>query len=130
MSDAGFTWNLLADLQQMWSLPFMVNAFRAGSVVAIVAAVVGWFMVLRGQAFAGHTLSVVGFPGAAGAVWLGASAAFGYFAFCLAAALVIAAQPAVASLRYRGEWAVVPPLPSFALAWPLLLVRLYEGVLT
>src|SRR5439155_10236868 len=129
MSDAGFTWNLLADLQQMWSLPFMVNAFRAGSVVAIVAAVVGWFMVLRGQAFAGHTLSVVGFPGAAGAVWLGASAAFGYFAFCLAAALVIAAQPARASLRYREESAVVATVQSFALACGLLFIALYKGFL-
>ena len=71
----------------------MVNAFRAGTAVAVVAAVVGWFMVLREQTFAGHTLSIVGFPGAAGAVWLGASASLGFFAFCIGAALLIAAIP-------------------------------------
>ena len=38
----------------------MVNAFRAGTIVAIVAAAIGWFMVLRRQTFAGHTLAVVG----------------------------------------------------------------------
>ena len=55
----------------MWSLPSMLNAFRAGTIVAVLAAIVGWFMVVRRQSFAGHTLSVVGFPGAAAAVFLG-----------------------------------------------------------
>ena len=74
-----FSWNLLTDFQQMWSYPFMVNAFRAGAVVAVVAAVVGWFMVLRRQTFAGHTLSVVAFPGAAFATLVGMSLSLGYF---------------------------------------------------
>ncbi|MHA6758937.1 metal ABC transporter permease [Streptacidiphilus sp. PAMC 29251] len=74
----------------MWSYPFMVNAFRAGAVVAVVAGAVGWFMVLRRQTFAGHTLSVVAFPGAAFATLVGASLSLGYFGFCIAAALVIA----------------------------------------
>jgi zinc/manganese transport system permease protein len=63
-----FSWNLIADLRDMWSAPFMVNAFRAGTIVAVLAALVGWFMVLRRQSFAGHTLALVGFPGAAAAV--------------------------------------------------------------
>ncbi len=49
------------------------------AIVALVAAPIGWFMVLRRQTFAGHTLAVVGFPGAAGAVLLGVSASLGYF---------------------------------------------------
>ncbi|WP_353620237.1 metal ABC transporter permease [Streptosporangium nondiastaticum] len=44
----------------------MVNAFRAGAIVAVVCAVVGWFVVLRRQTFAAHTVSAVAFPGAAG----------------------------------------------------------------
>jgi zinc/manganese transport system permease protein len=40
---ATFSWNLIADLREMWSVPFMLNAFRAGTVVAILAAAVGWF---------------------------------------------------------------------------------------
>ncbi|MGH3528672.1 MAG: metal ABC transporter permease, partial [Pseudonocardiaceae bacterium] len=79
---AGPSWNPIIDLQQMWSFPFMVNAFRAGTIVAVLAGVMGWFMVLRRQSFAGHTLSLIGFPGAAGAVLIGVSASYGYFAFC------------------------------------------------
>ena len=68
----------------------MVNAFRAGAIVAVLAGVVGWFMVLRRQSFAGHTLALVGFPGAAGAVLVGVSATYGLFVFAVVAALVIA----------------------------------------
>ena len=49
----------------------MVNALEAGTIVAVMAGVTGWFMVLRRQAFAGHTLSVIAFPGAAAAGWGG-----------------------------------------------------------
>src|SRR6476469_9181566 len=107
----------------------MVNAFRAGTVVAVVAAVVGWFMVLRAQTFAGHTLSVVGFPGAAGAVWLGASASLGFFAFCIGAALLISTLPRTTGGRFSEESAVIGTLQSFALACGLLFVSLYSGFL-
>jgi len=90
------SWNIIDDIRLMWSLPSMLNAFRAGTVVAILAAIVGWYMVVRRQSFAGHTLSVVGFPGAAAAVYLGIGVAYGYFAFCLVAALVIALAVLVA----------------------------------
>jgi zinc/manganese transport system permease protein len=113
----------------VFSYHFMVNAFRAGTVVAVVAAVVGWFMVLRAQSFAGHTLSVVGFPGAAGAIWLGVSASLGYFAFCTAAALVIAALPRRTSTSFSEESAVIGIVQAFALACGLLFVSLYEGFL-
>ncbi|HKS98011.1 MAG TPA: iron chelate uptake ABC transporter family permease subunit [Rugosimonospora sp.] len=123
-----FSWNLLADIREMWSLPFMLNAFRAGTVAAVLAALVGWFMVLRRQTFAGHTIAVVGFPGAAGAVWLGTSLSLGYFAFCLAAAAVFAALPQ----RGRGspeDSAVVGTVQAFALAAGMLFVALYKGFL-
>ena len=66
-ADPQFTWNLVEDVRQLFEYPFMVNAFYAGTIVAVAAALIGWFMVLRGQTFAGHTLAVVSFPGAAGA---------------------------------------------------------------
>jgi zinc/manganese transport system permease protein len=113
----------------MWSLPFMLNAFRAGTIVAVLAASVGWFMVLRRQSFAGHTLAVVGFPGAAAAVWLGASIAAGYFAFCIAAALVIAALSWRGSRGYAEESAVIGTVQAFALASGMLFVALYKGFL-
>jgi zinc/manganese transport system permease protein len=113
----------------VFSYHFMVNAFRAGTVVAVVAGVAGWFMVLRAQSFAGHTLSVVGFPGAAGAVWLGASASVGFFAFCISAALVIAALPRTTGRVFSEESAVIGTVQAFALACGLLFVSLYEGFL-
>jgi zinc/manganese transport system permease protein len=125
---AAFSWNLVADIQDMWSFPFMVNAFRAGTVVAVLAAVAGWFMVLRRQSFAGHTLALVGFPGAAAAVWLGLGVATGYVTFCVIAALVIAALPA-GRQGYSEESAVIGTVQAFALATGMLFVALYKGFL-
>ncbi len=76
--------NIVRDL---FEFQFMVNAFRAGTVIAVLAGAVGWFMVLRRQTFAGHTLALIGFPGAAGAVLVGLSAQLGFFAFCIGGAL-------------------------------------------
>ena len=90
---AGLNWNLVDDLRQLLSYHFMLNALRAGTIVAVIAGAIGYLMVLRRQSYAGHTLAVIGFPGAAGATWLGLNAAFGYFGFCIAGALVIAALP-------------------------------------
>jgi len=131
----GLSWNLVEDLRQMLSFHFMLNALRAGTIVAVVAGAVGYFMVLRRQSFAGHTLAVIGFPGAAGATWLGISPAFGYFGFCIAGALVIAALPgggrANAGLGgYGEESAVIGTVQAFALACGFLFVSLYKGFLS
>ena len=131
---AGWSWNPVTDLQQIWAFPFMVNAFRAGTVVAVLAAVMGWFMVLRRQSFAGHTLAVVSFPGAACATLLGIGAGFGYFAFCVGGALVIAAIPR-AALSGAGqsaggqESALTGTVQAFLLACGFLFVALYKGFL-
>jgi zinc/manganese transport system permease protein len=126
---ASISWNILDDFRLMWSLPSMLNAFRAGTVVAILAAVVGWFMVVRRQSFAGHTLSVVGFPGAAAAVFAGVSVAYGYFAFCVVAALVIALARSRSPGRVEADGAVVGTVNAFALATGLLFIALYQGYL-
>lgn len=128
-ADAGWSWNLIGDLEQIWSYPFMVNAFWAGTVVAVLAGALGWFMVLRRQSFTGHTLALVGFPGAAGATLLGVSALVGYFAFCLAAALVIAAVPREGSFGGAGESALTGTVQAFMLACGYLFVVLYPGSL-
>jgi zinc/manganese transport system permease protein len=121
-------WNLAADVGHLLAFPFMQNAMLAGTIVAALAAVIGWFMVLRGQSFAGHTMSIVGFPGAAGAVWLGLSAATGYFAFCIASALILASVPRSGRAR-REESSVIGVLQAFALALGLLFVSLFKGFL-
>lgn len=126
---AQLTWNLADDIRQMFAFPFMVNAFRAGTVVALVAAVLGWFMVLRRQTFAGHTLAVVGFPGATGAALVGVSVQYGFFAFCILAALAIAAIPAVSGIGYGEETALIGTLQAFAIAAGYLFHSLNGGSL-
>jgi zinc/manganese transport system permease protein len=59
----------------------MRTAFMASGVAAILAGTVGYFLVLRGQTFAGHALSHVGFTGATGAVLFGLSPLAGLVAF-------------------------------------------------
>lgn len=55
----------------MLAYDFMLNAFAASAAVALVSGLVGFFLVLRGQTFAGHALAHVGFTGATGAVLAG-----------------------------------------------------------
>jgi zinc/manganese transport system permease protein len=128
--DPRLTWNLVQDVSQVLEFPFMVNAFRAGAVVAVLSGLVGWFMVLRRQSFAGHSLALVGFPGAAGAVLIGISASYGLFAFALAAAVIIGLVPSAAGRGYSEESAVTGTVQAFALACGFLFVSLYGGFLS
>jgi zinc/manganese transport system permease protein len=64
---------------------FMTNAFAAAGIVAIVSGLVGFFLVMRGQTFAGHALSHVGFAGATGAALIGITPLWGLVSFTLAA---------------------------------------------
>lgn len=123
------SWDLVADVRQLFDFPFMVNAMQAGTIVAVLAGLVGWFMVLRRQSFAGHTVAVVGFPGAAGAVLIGASATYGYFAFAIAAALLIALVPNAGGRGYSEESAVTGTIQAAALATGFLFITLYGGFL-
>ena len=61
----------------MLEYDFMQNAFAAAAIVAIVSGIVGYFLVLRGQTFAGHALAHVGFTGATGAVLIGVAPLWG-----------------------------------------------------
>jgi zinc/manganese transport system permease protein len=129
LGDTGLTWNVVDDVRRLLEFHFMVNAFRAATVVAIVGAIIGWFMVLRRQTFAGHTLSIVAFPGASAAILIGISAAWGYFGFCILAALVIAAIPRTRAYSISEESAVIGTVQAFALACGFLFVTLYHGLL-
>jgi zinc/manganese transport system permease protein len=122
--------SIVATLAEPLTYRFMVSALQAGTIVAIVAGVVGWFMVLRRQSFAGHALAVVGFPGAAGATLLGIGVAWGYFAFCIAAALGIALLPQTGGNGRGEESAVTGTIQAFALACGFLFVSLYHGYLS
>jgi zinc/manganese transport system permease protein len=124
----GLSWNPITDLRELFTYPFMVNALEAGTIVAVMAGVTGWFMVLRRQTFAGHTLSVIAFPGAAAASLAGLPLAVGYFGFCGLGALALAG---IAGSRrsLSAESAAIGSLQALALALGFLFVSLYHGVL-
>ena len=68
---------------------FMGNALLGGTIVALAAGLIGYFVVVRQTAFAAHALAHIGFPGATGAVLLGLPVAVGLGVFCVGGALVI-----------------------------------------
>ncbi|TFV73762.1 metal ABC transporter permease [Blastococcus sp. CT_GayMR20] len=69
--------------------PFMRNALIGGSLVAIAAGLLGYFVITRQNAFAAHALAHIGFPGATGAILVGAPVTLGLAVFCVAGGLLI-----------------------------------------
>jgi zinc/manganese transport system permease protein len=122
------SWNVLHDVSQLLEYHFMINALLGGSVVAVMAGVVGWVMVLRRETFAGHTLAMMAFPGASGAALIGVPAAWGYFAFCGAGALALGRSRAPGE-AWSERSANTGVAQSLALAVGFLFVSLYGGVL-
>jgi zinc/manganese transport system permease protein len=128
-TNPALSWNLARDLGEILEYHFMINALLAGSIVAVMAGLVGWVMVLRRQAFAGHTLSMMAFPGASGASLVGIPAAWGYFAFCGAGALALGRFTGRDRSSSREQGARIGAVQATALALGFLFVSLYGGVL-
>jgi zinc/manganese transport system permease protein len=74
----------------MFAHEFIRNAYLAGTFIALACGLVGWFVVLRGQVFAGDALSHVAFVGAIAAAVIGVDERVGLFALTLALAAVMA----------------------------------------
>jgi len=126
--------NPIDDVNALFTFPFMVNALEAGTIVAILAAVVGWYMVLRRQSFAGHTLSVMAFPGAAGAALAGLPTTLGYYLACGAAALFMRGARGSPGLGSTGrgdgaETATIATVQTVGLAAGYLFLSLNHAVL-
>jgi zinc/manganese transport system permease protein len=100
---------------------FIQNAFFAGTIISIVCAVVGYFVVLRSQAFAAHALSHIGFAGATGAALMGVSAMTGTFIFTVLAALGMGAL----GKRIKGRDVEIGMVLSFALGLGVLFLKIY-----
>ena len=83
---------------------FMVNAWTVASIVAVVAGLVGFFVVLRGSAFVAHAVPNGSFAGAAGASLVGINTLIGLGVFSLLGALGIGV------LGRRGRHDVVTAL--------------------
>jgi zinc/manganese transport system permease protein len=123
--------NPIDDLHQLVTYPFMVNALEAGTIVAVLAGVVGWYVVLRRAAFASHTLSVMAFPGATGAALAGLPTALGYYVACTAAALAMGrgGRGGRPGRPEGGESAVIGTVQTVGLAAGFLFLSLNSAVL-
>lgn len=100
---------------------FVQNAYLTGAIVALVAAMMGYFVVLRAQAFAGEAMADIGFAGAAGAAVLGIGSLIGMFFLTILAALGMGAL----GERLRGRDVEIGMVLSFALGLGVLFLTLY-----
>jgi zinc/manganese transport system permease protein len=107
----------------LFQLPFIQHALLTGTCVAIVSAVVGYFLVSRGLTFAGHALSHIGFAGAAGAVLLGLSPLAGLLVFTIGAGFGISLM----SKETRERDLAIGIMLTFALGLGILFLSLYAG---
>jgi zinc/manganese transport system permease protein len=103
--------------------PFMQYALLTGAIIAVIAAVTGYFLIARGLTFAGHALPNVGFAGAAGAVLLGLNPVLGLFVFTVGAAVGIGLLGSEARERDTSIGVIM----TFALGLGFLFVSLYAG---
>jgi zinc/manganese transport system permease protein len=121
--------DLIADVRQLLAFPFMANALEAGTIVAVLAAVVGWYVVLRRQAFVSHTLSVMAFPGATGAALAGLPASLGYYVACGVAALALSGGGRAPRRGYGAETAMIGTVQTVGLAAGFLFLSLNQSIL-
>src|SRR5450631_236285 len=113
-------------ITDMFQSEFMNNAFAAAGIAAVVSGVVGYFLVMRGQTFAGHALSHIGFAGATGAGLIGLAPLWGLLGFTLAAGIVMGAL----SERISNRDIAIGIVLSLALGFGLLFLHFYTSFAT
>ena len=110
----------------MLEYEFMQNAFVAAGVSAFVSGLVGYFLVLRGQTFAGHALSHIGFAGATGAVLLGIAPVWGLVGFTVIAGVGMGTL----GERISGRDVAIGVVLALALGFGLLFLHYYAAFAT
>ncbi len=110
----------------MFGQPFMQNALLTGTIVAALAGLVGFFVVLRGVSFAAHALAQIGFAGAAGAALIGAAPLWGLVVFAVMGALGLGTL----GVREHGRDAVTALILVAALGGGALFLVLNDSFAT
>jgi zinc/manganese transport system permease protein len=126
MNNLIFSFNIWNDLINMLGYNFMLHAFLAGTIVAIIAGIVGYFVVVRRSSFAAHALSHVGFTGAAGAVLLGVSPIYGLLTFTIGGGIFMA----MLGRRAENRDVQIGTVLAFLLGLGVLFISLYSGYAT
>ena len=107
----------------MLEYDFMRNAFAAAGVAAVVSGLVGYFLVLRGQTFAGHALGHIGFAGATGAVLIGVASVWGLVVFTVAAGIAMGLM----GDRISNRDVAIGVVLALALGFGLLFLHYYTA---
>jgi zinc/manganese transport system permease protein len=110
----------------MLEYDFMRNAFAAAGVAAVVSGLVGYFLVLRGQTFAGHALGHIGFAGATGAALIGVAPIWGLVGFTVVAGIGMG----LLGERISGRDVAVGVVLALALGFGLLFLHYYTAFAT
>jgi zinc/manganese transport system permease protein len=110
----------------MLAYEFMRNAFAAAGIAAAVSGLVGFFLVMRGQTFAGHALSHIGFAGATGAGLIGLAPLWGLVGFTLAAGIAMG----LLSERLSNRDVAIGVVLALALGFGLLFLHYYTAFAT
>jgi zinc/manganese transport system permease protein len=113
-------------ITDMFAYEFMTNAFVAAGIVAVVSSLVGYFLVMRGQTFAGHALSHIGFAGATGAGLIGLAPLWGLLAFTMVAGITMGAL----GERLSNRDVVIGVVLALALGFGLLFLHYYTSFAT
>ena len=116
----------MGTITDMFQYDFMNNAFAAAGIVAVVSGAVGYFLVMRAQAFAGHALSHIGFAGATGAGLIGIAPLWGLIGFSLAAGLAMGLM----SERISNRDVAIGVVLALALGFGLLFLHYYTAFAT
>ena len=118
--------NITTAIITMLEYDFMRNAFAAAGVAAVVSGLVGYFLVLRGQTFAGHALSHIGFAGATGAVLIGMAPVWGLVGMTVVAGIGMG----ILGERISGRDVAIGVVLSLALGFGLLFLHYYTAFAT
>jgi zinc/manganese transport system permease protein len=110
----------------MLEYDFMRNAFAAAGVAAVVSGLVGYFLVLRGQTFAGHALGHIGFAGATGAALIGIASIWGLVGFTVVAGIGMG----LLGERISGRDVAIGVVLALALGFGLLFLHYYTAFAT
>lgn len=102
---------------------FMRNAFWAGSLAAILASLVGFFVVVRQVAFAAHALGHISFAGACGAILLGWLPIIGQLIITLSAGVIMGSM----SRRLNEKDTIIGVTLAFALGVGVLLLHFFRS---
>ncbi len=110
----------------MFDYDFMRTAFVASAVAAVLAGTVGFFLVLRGQTFAGHALAHVGFTGATGAALFGLSPLAGLVSFTFVSGIAMG----LFGEKLAERDVAIGMMLSLALGLGLLFLHFYTSAAT